>query len=135
MRYLLDTSAVLAHSRGELGAEIVQQLFEQEDTSLLLSSLTLAELARRLGELGASPDEAWAQITGYRQAIDEIVPVDEDVARESDRLRLSSTTRLPLVDTLIAASASTRQAVLVHRDDHMRGLRADLVKQMDLDAP
>ena len=135
MTHLLDTSAVLAHARGETGAERVQRLFEQEDSSLLLCSVTLAELARRLRELGASPDEAWEQVSSYREAVDEVVPVDEAVAREGDRLSLAATARVPLVDALIAAAATTRQAVLVHRDVHMRGFSADLVPQLDLEAP
>lgn len=135
MTHLLDTSAVLAHARGEPGAERVQQLFEQEDGSLLVCSVTLAELARRLRELGASPEEAWEHISSYREAVDEVVPIDEVVAREGDRLSLAATARVPLVDALIAAAATTRQAVLVHRDAHMRGFSAELVPQLDLEAP
>lgn len=135
MTHLLDTSAVLAHARGESGAERVQQLFEQDEGSLLFCSVTLAELASRLRELGATPDEAWAQIAHYREAVDEVVPVDEAVARESDRLSLAAGVRLPMVDAFIAAAARTRSAVLVHRDTHLRSLPAGLLRQMDLDGP
>lgn len=41
MTHLLDTSAVLAHIRNEPGALRVQQPFEQEQTSLLICSITL----------------------------------------------------------------------------------------------
>jgi predicted nucleic acid-binding protein len=133
MNYLFDTSALLAHVRGEPGAEWVQQLFEREEGELLICSVSLAELARRLRDLGASPEEAWTQISDYLQAVDEVVPVDQEMAHESDRLSVSATTRLPLVDALIAAAACTRQAVLVHRDSHMRGV-AGVVQQLDLDA-
>lgn len=40
--------------------------------------------------------------------------------------------RLPLVDALIAAVASNRHAILVHRDAHVRQLPAALVQQYDL---
>jgi predicted nucleic acid-binding protein len=133
MNYLFDTSALLAHVRGEPGAERVQQLFEREEGELLICSVSQAELARRLRDLGASPEEAWTQISDYLQAVDEVVPVDQEMAHESDRLSVSATTRLPLVDALIAAAACTRQAVLVHRDSHMRGV-AGVVQQLDLDA-
>jgi predicted nucleic acid-binding protein len=66
MRYLLDTSAVLAHYRREKGWEAVQTIFES-------------------------------------------------------------------VDTLIAAAAQHAQAVLVHRDKHMRQIPAALLPQQDLD--
>lgn len=135
MTHLLDTSAVLAHARGEPGAERVQQLFERDDARLLLCSVTLAELARRLRELGATSEEAWTKIAAYRHAVDEVVPVDEAVARESDRLSLAAPARLPLVDALIAAAACIRQAKLVHRDAHLRGLPTDLLPQLDLEVP
>lgn len=135
MTHLLDTSAILAHARGEWGADQVQRLFEQEDASILVCSVTLAELAGRLRELGATPEEAWTQVLGYVEALDGIVPVDETVARESDRLRVASPIRLPLVDAVIAAAARTRSAILVHRDRHLRGLDAGLVQQIDLGVP
>lgn len=133
MTYLFDTSALLAHVRGEPGAERVQQLFEREESTLLICSVSLPELARRLRDLGASLEEAWTQVSDYLQAVDEVVSVDQEVAHESDRLSVSATTRLPLVDALIAAAACTREAVLVHRDSHMRGV-AGVVQQLDLDA-
>jgi hypothetical protein len=38
MTYLLDTSALLAHARRESEAPRVQELFDQEDAIILLSS-------------------------------------------------------------------------------------------------
>lgn len=61
---LLDTSAVLAHVRNERGAQQVQALFTGGTATLLLCSVTLAELARRFRDLGATPDEAWETIDG-----------------------------------------------------------------------
>lgn len=134
MTHLLDTSAVLAHVRNEPGAGLVQELFEREDVSVFLCSVSLAELARRLRDLGATPEEAWAMIDGYRQAVDGVVPVDEAVARESDRILIVTPARLPLVDALIAAAASSRGAVLVHRDNHMRNIPVSHVQQLDLES-
>lgn len=48
MRYLFDTSALLAHYRQETGWEQVQALFEQEDVTLYLCVLSLPEFGRRL---------------------------------------------------------------------------------------
>jgi predicted nucleic acid-binding protein len=42
--------------------------------------------------------------------------------------------RLPLVDALIATVAQVRDAVLVHRDEHMRAIPSALLKQSDLKA-
>ena len=58
MTFLLDTSALLAHYREEVGAEQVQALFDRDDHELLLASVSLPEFARRLRDLGASPEDA-----------------------------------------------------------------------------
>ncbi len=134
MTYLLDTSAVLAHLRKEPGAERVQELFDREECPVLLCSVSLAELARRLRDLGATPEEAWEKIDGYRQVVDGVVPVDESVACDSDRILIATPERLPLVDALIASAARSRQAVLVHRDAHMRAIPAAMVAQHDLES-
>jgi predicted nucleic acid-binding protein len=47
------------------------------------------------------------------------------------RLGWRSPRRLPLVDALISASAQVRDATLIHRDEHMRGIPADMVQQID----
>jgi len=58
MIYLLDTSALLAHYRDEEGAPKVQALFEDEDASIAIASITLTEFSRRRpfgrGRAGAS---------------------------------------------------------------------------------
>jgi predicted nucleic acid-binding protein len=48
-----------------------------------------------------------------------------DVVRKTPR-------RLPLVDALIAAAALSRDATLVHRDEHMRALPENRPPQIDL---
>ena len=40
-----------------------------------------------------------------------------------------------LVDALIAAVAEVRDAVLVHRDEHMRSISSALLRQNDLSTP
>jgi len=57
MRYLLDTSALLAHYRQEVGWEKVQALFETDEAELLIASVSLTELGRRLYELGSTEIE------------------------------------------------------------------------------
>jgi len=132
MRYLLDTSALLAHVRGEVGAEEVQKLFEDDDAVILLCSISIAELARRFRSLGASEEEARDRVNGYLQAVDEVVVIDEMVAWDSERIGCAATNRLPLVDALIAATARSRKAVLVHRDSHMRSIPVEELPQVDL---
>jgi predicted nucleic acid-binding protein len=135
MPYLLDTSALLAHCRGEKGAERVQELFDEEGEEIFICSVSLAEFARRLRELGAKEREI-AELTGhYKQLTDEIIAVDARAAEESDQISRAAAPRLPLVDALIASAARNRTAVLVHRDAHLRAIPAKIVRQLDLDRP
>lgn len=132
MRYLLDTSALLAHYRQEAGWDVVQALFESDDAEIILASVSLTEFGRRLRDLGATETEAMEVLSGYRLLCDQVSGVDADVAIAAFLIASRASRRLPLVDALIAAVAQSRQAVLVHRDEHMRAIPADMLQQRDL---
>ena len=131
MRYLLDTTALLPHYRQEEGWERVQAYFEDDSAELLLASPSLAEFGRRLRELGADEATIDEVLVTYQLLFSEIVAVDATVAKMALRLGWRSPRRLPLVDALISASAQVRDATLIHRDEHMRGIPADMVQQID----
>ena len=131
-RFLLDTSALLAHFRRESGWDLVQSLFEEGDAELLAASVTLTEFARRLRELGVTDVEARQKAEEYGELLDEVVPVDEKVALTAFDIGCATAERLPLADALIAAAARERGACLVHRDRHMVPIPADLVEQLKL---
>lgn len=132
MRYLLDTSAILAHFRQEGSWESVQTLFETEDAELLWASVSLAEFGRRLHDLGASAGEIETTLSNYRLLFTEIVAVDAAIAHAAFVIGCNTPHRLPLVDALIAACAQARSAVLVHRDEHMGQIPASLLRQQQL---
>ncbi len=135
MRYLLDTSALLAHYRQEDGWQEVQALFETDEADLIAASVSLTEFGRRLRELGADETEAEEVLSAYQLLFAEIASVDVAVARAAFVLGCRTPRRLPLVDALIAAVAQARAAVLVHRDEHMRSIPPELVHQQDLTTP
>jgi predicted nucleic acid-binding protein len=130
---LLDTSALLAHYRGERGGERVQALFAAEEEEILMASVSIPELARRLRDLGMEEPQVSRVVADYRQIVDAVVAVDMAVAEASDEIVRRTPARLPLIDALIAACAHVRNARLVHRDAHMRAIPADLLDQQDLD--
>lgn len=132
MRYLLDTSALLAHYRQEAGWEKVQALFENDEAELLIASISLTEFGRRLRELGATETEVEESLNSYQLLFSEVAPVDVTMARAAFVLGCHTVRRLPLVDALIAAVAQVKIAVLVHRDEHMRSIPTTAVEQLDL---
>lgn len=133
MRYLLDTSALLAHYRQEAGWETAHALFEDEAAELYLASISLTEFGRRLYDLGASAKEVEEALKAYGQLFAEITAIDSAVAQTALQLIRQTPRRLPLLDALIAAAACSREAVLVHRDEHLRALPVERVRQLDLE--
>lgn len=73
-----------------------------------------------------------ATLDAYLPVFSEIVALDANVARASVRLIGKVAARLPTVDSLIAASAQSRGACLVHRDGHFRAIPADRLPTIDL---
>ena len=133
MKYLLDTSALIAHFRDEEGAEKLQDLFDSKDAQLLVASVSLPEFARRLRELGMSEQESLHVLDQYLLVLEEVVPVDGPVARDAFEILCKSSERLPLIDSLIAAAARSSDAILIHRDRHMRAIPASMLTQLDLE--
>jgi predicted nucleic acid-binding protein len=130
MTHLLDTSALLAHYLAEPGAAQVQALFEDNAAVVGTSILALFEFEIRLHQLGIDAATRISELNRYRALMSEIVMVDEDVRSEAIRLRTGATARASAMDTLIAATGSLRNAILVHRDPHFSVIPASMLKQV-----
>lgn len=128
MTVIFDTSALLAHHRDEEGADRVQSYFENGDMRLIIASVTLAEFGRRILELGASQEEISIVLAGYRRLLDGIIAIDENVALKAFELAVKSPQRIPLIDSLIAATACMQDATLVHRDSHFDSIPPSILK-------
>lgn len=128
MRYLLDSSAVLALYFGEPGTARVRDILYEERTPVALSVLTAAEIWSRLRAEGAEHafEEVWQRLS---ELASEVLPVSLPVVLRSIALRRAATARLPHIDALIAATAAEYGAVLVHRDPHFSAIPADLLEQ------
>jgi predicted nucleic acid-binding protein len=131
MIFLLDTSALLAHHRDEVGSDRVQSLFDQ-DCKILISSISLSEFGRRMVALGSSANELEQTLDDYRLLFYGIVSVDEKVALKAFQIGGLCSERIPLVDSLIAAAASVNEATLVHRDGHFESIPSTVLKNEKL---
>ena len=129
MTHLLDTSALLAHYLAEPGAERVQALFEDDAVVAGASILSLYEFDLRLHQLGVDVTTRAAELSRYRVLLSEVGNVDEAVRNEAIRLRTSASSHVAAMDVLIAATASLKNATLVHRDPHFAAIPASLLKQ------
>jgi len=116
LRYLLDTSAILALYQDEPGSESVQRLFEARDrgdVALYVSFMTIFELTclsrRRMGS-----DEAFMFLLKVRMLGMEEVWPDEDILSRAAEMKLKG--GVSTAHAFIAACAASKAAILVHRD-------------------
>lgn len=129
--YLLDSSAWLAHLFGEPGVEHVNLLFDDPYAEISISVLSLPEVYARLRSLGKQ--EQWRTIwETYSILFTRVISANEAVAHQAIVLRAASQERLPTIDGLIAATAIVHQLTLVHRDQHLAAISAQLMKQIQL---
>lgn len=131
MTYLLDTSAWLAHLFGESGSREVRQIFNDPQSQVFVSVLSLLEIHSRLKTIRRQ--EHWPAIyKAYSALFANILPVDEQVAKVAIQLRAATPVRLPTVDGLIAATAVAHNLMLVHRDAHLSSIPGELLRQIKL---
>jgi predicted nucleic acid-binding protein len=126
--HLLDTSAWLAHLLRESGHEQVSSLLLEADNRVGVSALSLVEVHARMRHLKI--EERFVEIVEeYRELFAQFLPVDDKGALRATTLRQESATRVPAIDSLIAATAAHHGAILVHRDPHFLALAGEEVKQ------
>ena len=132
MRYLLDTSAVLAHFFAEPGGREVAELLKDGKDAVALAAPTWVELDRKLGALIPDAAEAQRVFRHYARTLCSLVPLDEAATLAAIRVHRASPTRLPMVDALIAGCAAAAGLTLVHRDSHMDAIPAGELKMLRL---
>ena len=117
--YLLDTNVVSETRRTRADDGVVAFLRSVDPEDLFISVLTMGELRkgveirRRSSSDAARALEAWVEKT-EREFKDRIVSVD--VATATHWGRLAAQRSLPVIDTLIGATAATRGFILVTRN-------------------
>jgi len=129
--FLLDTSALLLHYFKSPGADRIHRIISDKKNSILIASVSITEVGRRLVATGCDPVEARSSALSYATLCERVVPVDSAVSLRAFEFGAASRARIPLVDALIAACASICEATLVHRDDHFLAIPTDLLPQMD----
>lgn len=131
MSHLLDTSAWLAHLFGEPGVEEVSRIFEDAQSEVFVSVLSLPEMYGRLKALDRQ--DQWPLVRDtYAELFARVLPVDESIAAAAIDFRSSAQPRLPTIDALIAATARVHGLILVHRDPHLAAIPVKSLAQLTL---
>ena len=133
MTHLLDTSAVLAYYFEEDGADRVQTLLADTKNPPSICCITELEFWARLKSLGAEAlfDSDWPELSNLLRTYS----LDVQIVGRAVEIRRACCERLPTVDSLIAATASFHNMVLVHRDPHFESIPRKLLRQVSLCPP
>ena len=129
-RFVLDTSAVLAMRSDEPGADRVESLVRSVRsgrTEILLSFMTRMELLYRISA-DEGPELAASAIRLIDASGIEWVSCEPEILEEAARIKAAG--GLSVADAWIAATASVRDATLVHGDPEFA--RARHVRQEHL---
>jgi toxin FitB len=117
--YLLDTNVISETRKSRADSGVIAFLSAAEPAGLFLSVLTLGELrkgvaARRRTDPGTA-DRLGAWVDGIETTFaDRVLSVDAAIAHRWGELSASRT--LPVIDTLIAATAMRHDLTLVTRN-------------------
>lgn len=117
--YLLDTNVISETRKTQAHPKVLSFLSSLPRGSLYLSVLTLGELRRGIAKRAATDPATARSLSAWAEGLeisfaDRILPIDSGVARLWGEL--SAQRSLPVVDTLLAATALTHKLVLVTRN-------------------
>ncbi len=117
--YLLDTNVISETRRAHAHNSVIAFLSSADSAGLFLSVLTLGELRKGVAAKNRTDPSATREIEAWVDGlqtlfIDRVLPVDAATARKWGEL--SSVRSLPVIDTLIAATALRHGLTLVTRN-------------------
>jgi predicted nucleic acid-binding protein len=119
VRFLLDTNVISETRRKAPNPELLAWLAGVDPAALYVSVLSFGEIAKGIALISRKNLEAGLALREWfgearRLYAERLVPIDADIAEEWGRL--SSIRSLPVVDGLLAATASIHKMTLVTRN-------------------
>lgn len=123
MKFLLDTCLISELIKREPNPRVLPWLESQDETTLYLSVLTIGELQKGISKLPDSHKklelQAWVSKDLVARFEGRLLPIDGEVATGWGRLlgvAEKQGKKLPVMDSLIAATAITHNLTVVTRN-------------------
>ncbi|MBI5165337.1 MAG: type II toxin-antitoxin system VapC family toxin [Magnetospirillum sp.] len=119
MSFLLDTNVVSETRRKVPDANVLAWFGRANPADLFISVLTLGEIAKGIAAVGRRDANAGRGLTDWLDGLrlhfaDRLLPIDATTAEQWGRL--SAVRPLPVIDSLLAATASVHGLTLVTRN-------------------
>ena len=124
MNYLLDTCIISEYVKKKPNQQVIKWLDEQDEASLFISILTIAELKKGIIKIKNSQPERYQKLTKWLQKVEQrfagrILPLNNNlldtwatICGESE----GKGKKLPIMDSLIAATAYEYNLIIVTRN-------------------
>ena len=124
-QYLLDTCVVSEYIRKQPKIKVIQWLDLQLEEDLFISAITIGEIKKGIVKIESSQPEKFQQLNEWLKLLMErfatrILALDRNVLIQWGILcgnLEKSGRKLPVIDSLIAATAITNQLTLVTRNE------------------
>jgi len=124
MTYLLDTCVISEYVKKQPNQQVINWIDVQEESSLFISIITIAEIKKGIVRIEKSQPSRYQKLEKWLQKIEQrftnrILPLNENILDTWAKICGQSEAqgkKLPIMDSLIAATASENNLVIVTRN-------------------
>ncbi len=124
MKYLLDTCVLSEYVKNKPNQKVIDWLDNQEESSLFISIITIAEIKKGIIKIEKSQPNRYEKLLVWLQQIEQrftnrILPLNNNIFDNWAKIcgqAEAEGQKLPIMDSLIAATANENHLIIVTRN-------------------